>query len=425
MNRVLILGAGVSGQAAARLADRLGLPTVIYDAAPASAGTVRSVATGPWDPILLEGVDVVIASPGFSERSAPIVDALEAGVGVWSEIEFAARHTEAPMAAVTGTNGKTTVTEAASAMLSASGLAARAVGNIGSPLSDEVGVSADCLVVEVSSFQLRFTERFRPRAAAITNVAVDHLDWHGSEYSYREAKKRIYANQTTDDLLVYDADDPGASELVSSAASRLLPVSGRRYPEGGGGVADGALSVGDVQIDIDELPSSDPVHLVNLAIAAGIALEMGASASGVADGALRFRPGAHRRELVLEANDVKWVDDSKATNPHAATASIDSNQPVVLIAGGQAKGLDVSVLAGHPGVRLLLGIGESGPDLAKSAGARGRLAGTLQKAVEMAREMARPGDTVLLAPGCASFDQFSSYAERGDKFKELVMGGTG
>lgn len=427
MSRVLILGAGVSGQAAARLADRLGMSTVIYDEAPSAAGMAasRSLATGPWDPTLLEGMDVVITSPGFSERSIPIVNALEAGAQVWSEIEFAARHSDTPMAAVTGTNGKTTVTEAAAAMLTASGLGAPAVGNIGSPLSDQVGAPTDCLVVEVSSFQLRFTDRFHPRAAAITNVAVDHLDWHGSEYAYREAKRRVFANQTADDLLVFDADDPGASEMALSAASRLLPVSGRRIPPGGGGVAEGTLVVGDVKVDIGDLPSSDPVLLGNLAIAAGIALEMGANSEGVANGARRFRPGAHRRELILEADDVRWVDDSKATNPHAAMASIDSNQPVVLIAGGQAKGLDVSVLASHPGVRVLVGIGQAGPDLVRSAGERGVLAGTLARAVEMARDLARPGDTVLLAPGCASFDQFSSYQERGDTFKELVMGGRG
>ncbi|MDX1468623.1 MAG: UDP-N-acetylmuramoyl-L-alanine--D-glutamate ligase [Acidimicrobiia bacterium] len=424
MTRALILGAGVSGQAAADLADRLGISTVIYDESPQSTVTAvgRSVATGAWDPTLLDGMELVIASPGFSERSGPIVDALEAGIEVWSEIEFASRHESGPIAAITGTNGKTTVTEAASAMLQASGLVAPAVGNIGSPMSAEVGGQVDCLVVEVSSFQLRFTDRFHPRAAAITNVAVDHLDWHGSEFAYRQAKKRIYANQTKDDLLVFDADDPGATQLASAATSRLLPVSGHRVPADGAGVAGGKLTVGDASVEITDLASTDSTLLVNLAIAAGVALEMGASPEGVLDAARSFRRGSHRRELILEADEVRWVNDSKATNPHAAAASIDSNQPVVLIAGGQSKGLDVGVLADHPGVRILLGIGESGPDLVERAGAKGRLAENLETAVEMARELARPGETVLLAPGCASFDQFDSYAERGARFKELVMG---
>ena len=427
MRRALILGAGVSGQAAARLADRLGMACAIYDESP-SAGSfsvTRSVATGPWDPTLLDGMDLVITSPGLSERSAPIVDSLEAGKTIWSEVEFAARNIETPMAAVTGTNGKTTVTEAASAMLVASGLKAPAVGNIGSALSDQAGEDADCLVVEVSSFQLRFTEEFHPQAAAITNVAADHLDWHGSEYAYRQAKARIYANQVEHDLLVFDADDSGATELAAGAASNKLPVSGRRVPPGGAGVVGRRLEVEGMSIDIDDLWSSDPTHLVDIAIAAALATSMGAKPDGVAQGAREYQPGEHRRQLIAEASGVTWIDDSKATNPHAALASIGANSPVILIAGGLAKGLNLAPLADHPGVSHLIGIGEAGPDLVERAGPRGRLAVTLDKAVEIAVEIASPGDTVLLAPGCASFDQFSSYAQRGQKFTELVRGALG
>jgi UDP-N-acetylmuramoylalanine--D-glutamate ligase len=379
-----------------------------------------SVAGGSWDPILLEGVDLVGASPGFTERSMPIVDTLERGLPLWSEVEFAWRHLRSPVAAVTGTNGKTTVTEMTSAMLESSGLKAPASGNIGAPLSGFADQEYDALVVEVSSFQLRFIEEFHPAAAGVTNVAADHLDWHGSEYSYREAKRRIYTNQTAEDLLVYVCDDQGAAELAARAPSRVVPVSGLRLPEGGAGVAGGSLVIGETAIEVAELESDDPTHLANLACAGVLALEMGASPEGVTQGAEEYKPGAHRRSQVLRANGVTWVDDSKATNPHAALASIRAHESVILIAGGLAKGLDLQPIADEARIKLLIGIGEAGPALVEMAGERGRLAVTMETAVAMAREVATPGDTVLLAPGCASFDQFPSYVRRGERFAELV-----
>jgi UDP-N-acetylmuramoylalanine--D-glutamate ligase len=423
MTRVLVLGAGVSGIAAARLAARKGMSVTIYDEAVAEIGDdfAYGLAFGDWDPLLLEGIDLVISSPGFSERSRPVVESLERGVPVWSEIEFAFRDIDVPVVAVTGTNGKTSVTEATAAMLDASGLDAPASGNIGSPVSDFTGGSHDLLVVETSSFQLRFTEKFHPVAAAITNVAIDHLDWHGSAYSYQEAKARIYANQTADDLLVYDIDDDGAAKLASGAPSELFPVSGTHLPEGGGGVDGDTLRVRNVAVEVSDLTSDDPIHLVNLACAAALALRMGANSEGVTAAAIAYRPGAHRRTVVARAEGITWVNDSKATNPHAAVASIRAHGSVILIAGGLAKGVDLTPLVEEENVRMIIGIGEAGPDLVDAAGERGRLAGTLEIAVEAAGAAARPGDTVLLAPGCASFDQFVSYAARGDRFAELVQ----
>ena len=427
MSRLLVLGAGVSGLAAARLARSLGMTVTLYDETPSLSGLEQgfAVSDGSWDPTMLHGVDLVVSSPGFSERSLPVVETLESGLPLWSEIEFAFRHIEAPVVAITGTNGKTTVTEATSAMLDASGIDAPATGNIGSPLSDFAETRYDALVVEVSSFQLRFIEEFHPVAAAVTNVAEDHLDWHGSPEAYRRAKARIYENQGPGDLLVYDADDPGATRLVADARSELFPVSGTMRPPDGGGPDDGRLVVGDFSVDMADLGSSDPSHIANLAIATALALRMGASASGVASTIASYTPGRHRRRRIATVSGVDWVDDSKATNPHAALASIRAHGDVILIAGGLAKGLDVTPLADEPNVRLLLGIGESGPDLVAAAGERGRLAGTLEVAVEMASQAAGEGETVLLAPGCASFDQFESYAARGDRFAELVAERTG
>jgi UDP-N-acetylmuramoylalanine--D-glutamate ligase len=378
-------------------------------------------ASGSWDPVILHGIDQVVVSPGFSERSLPVIEVLESGIPICSEIEFAYPYLDAPIAAVTGTNGKTSVTEATAAMLDASGLDAHATGNIGAALSDFADARYDALVVEVSSFQLRFTEKFHPEAAAITNMALDHLDWHGSPQAYRDAKAMIYANQTPADLLVYDCDDEGATELALKAPSELYPVSGHRLPEGGGGFDGRSLRIGEVAVDVADLKSQDPTHIVNLACAAALASRMGATPEGVVSGAISFVPGAHRRTVVAEIDGVTWVDDSKATNPHAALASIRAHDSVVLIAGGLAKGIDLAPLGREDNVKLVLGIGEAGPGLVAAAGDRGRLVGTLEIAVAAAADVARSGDTVLLAPGCASFDQFGSYAQRGDRFAELVF----
>jgi len=423
VTHALVLGAGVSGMAVARLARSKGFGVTIYDETATVAPLIEGFgsSSGRWDHLLLRDADLVIASPGFPERSAPIVDTLEWGLPLVSEIEFAWPYVQAPMVAITGTNGKTSVTEATSAMLGKSGLDAPTTGNIGVPLSEFTEEVYDALVVEVSSFQLRFTETFHPVAAALTNVAEDHLDWHGSVYAYRQAKAKVFANLTSSDLLVYDADDPGASELVVSAEAHLFPVSGSRIPPGGGGVEDGLLQVMDVTVDLADLQVQDSTYLTNLACAAALARHVGATPGGIRAGASGFVPGPHRRRKVAEQGGVVWVDDSKATNPHSVLVSIANFDSVILIAGGLAKGLDLSGLGKAPNVKTAIGIGEAGPVVAESGGERGRLAGTIEIAVEMAAQIAEPGDTVLLAPGCASFDQFESYAARGDRFSELVL----
>lgn len=423
--RILVLGSGVSGRAAAGLARRRGHAVTVYDEAePDLAGLLElgvGVVSGGWDGILLDGVDVVVASPGFSERSLPLVETLEAGVPIWSEIEFAWRALDGrPVVAVTGTNGKTTVTSLTAEMLTASGITAVAAGNIGTAFSDIVEDDWEVAVVEVSSFQLRFIDRFHPRAAAILNIAADHLDWHGSVESYVAAKARIFERQEPNDLLVYDADDPGASAVVTRAASVLHPVSARRIPPGGSGVAEGELHIPGVSVPLDELGSIDPAHVVDLAVGAVLALDQGADVGAVAQILRDFRPGSHRRTPVRTIAGVVYVDDSKATNPHAALAAIDAYESVVLIAGGLAKGLDLKPLARMPNVKAVVGMGTAGPDLVAAAGDRGHLAASMSEAVQKAASLAAPGDTVLLAPGAASFDQFRSYSERGEAFAAAV-----
>ena len=425
--RVLVLGAAVSGMAAARLAVRTGHDVTVYDADPASAtaaplGTAVTdpaiaVATGAWRPEVLAGIDLVVTSPGIPEAAPPIVDALEAArsnrLRVVAELEFASAHLDAPYVAVTGTNGKTTVTETAAAMLTASGLKACAAGNVGLALSDVALEPWDCVVVEASSFQLRFIDRFRPDAAAVLNVAPDHLDWHGGFAGYLAAKTRIHENQRPGDIVAYDPDDPGAVSAVAAARSQRVPISGTHRPMSGNGPQGGRLHIGDLAFPVPDL---DAVWLFDVAVAATLAAHVGAEAEGIAAVAAAFTPGAHRRTVVAEWSGITWVDDSKATNPHAAVAAAGAYPSVILIAGGRNKGLDLSPLTAVPSVRRIVAIGEAAPDLASAGGDRVDVAADLADAVRIAASLAMPGDTVLLAPGAASFDMFTSYAARGDAF---------
>jgi len=420
--KVLVVGAAVSGRAALRLLEEQGDEVVVYDADPsalAGLGEGRRVHGGRWDPGLLDGVELVVTSPGVPEQAPPLRAALEAGLTVWGELELASRHLDVPLLAVTATNGKTTITQMAVAMLRASGRRAAAVGNIGVPLTDAVGGDWEVLVVEASSFQLRFTAAFHPRVAVLLNVAPDHLDWHGDFDSYLAAKARLHRNQGPEDLLVYDVGDAGACRAVAGARARLLPVSGHRRPEGGSGPDGGRLWLGEVPVAVGAEAAADPIFLVDAAAAGSAVLELGATPEGVAEALAAFRPPHHRREVVGRWEGVTWVDDSKATNPHAAVAAIRAYRPVVLIAGGRNKGLDVAEICAEPGVRHVIGIGEAGPEMVAAA-AGGTLVGSMEEAVALADRLAQPGDTVLLAPGCASFDMFLSYAHRGEVFTAAV-----
>ena len=426
--RVLVLGAGISGRAAARLLTGLGMDFEVYDRSPELE--IRSdpntpgfpLVSGRWNPATLDGIDLVIASPGFSPYSAPIAAAERVGLPVWSEVEFAIRRLNCPVIAVTGTNGKTTVVEQATRMLRESGLKAVAAGNIGRAVSDIALQDWDVAVLEVSSFQLTYTFSLAPEVAVIVNVAADHLDWHGSEEAYRGAKARIFKNFTDHNLLVYDETDPGAVMSVAGAPGRKAPVSGSgKLPPGVSGFDRDRLVLPDGAVPLEGIPVRDPAYRVNLAAAAVAAAEMGADQRAIARTVGSFVHGNHRRTVVGEWGGVTWVNDSKATNPHAAAKAVDGYRSVVLIAGGRNKGLDLGPLTTHPHLRALIAIGESGPDLLRQAPrCPSALAGSMAQAVSLASERAVAGDTVLLSPGCASFDMFSSYEERGELFSRLV-----
>ena len=418
---VLVLGAAVSGRAAADLLTGLDFEVAGYDASPEAVKdwSIEPAWSGEWRDRYLDDVELVVTSPGIPPHAVPIADALDRGVPVWSELELAARHLAVPIVAVTGTNGKTTVTEMAADMLTRSGVRTSAAGNIGTPLSTAVGADLDVVVVEASSFQLRFVDAFHPRAAGVVNVAPDHLDWHGDFDAYLAAKARIHERMTSDEVVAFDSDDAGAVRATRDAVARLSPVSAAGRPHGGSGPDGGKLWIEDASIDLDDLVSTDASFLTDLMVAGTVALEVGASPEAVADVGRSFTPGSHRRTMVGTIDGVSYVDDSKATNPHAAIASTRAFSSVVLVAGGRNKGLDLSGLARQPSVKHVIGMGEAGPDVVRTASS-GELADSMEEAVRLAAARAVAGDTVLLAPGCASFDMYDSYRARGDAFAAAV-----
>ncbi len=347
---------------------------------------------------------------------------------MWSEPELGFRLAPRRLVAITGTNGKTSVTELTAAVLAAGGLDAVACGNIGTPFTEAaLAAGPDAvLVAELSSFQLRFCHQLRPEVGVLLNLAPDHLDWHGGFEAYGAAKARLWQAQEPGDWAVHNDEDDVTRVLADlHAPAGRAAFAGGSLPAVGVGVEDGTVRStlpgheGDV-VALADLTLTAPHHLANLAAAATVGLLLDVAPSDVAAAAVAFRPGRHRVERVAEVDGVTYVDDSKATNAHAAAAALASFDAIVWIAGGIAKGVDLSVLGDHlGGVRAAVVIGEAADDLARVCQARGvpvRRATSMEAAVLAARDLARPGDTVLLAPACSSFDMFRDYADRGDRF---------
>ncbi|MBW3602709.1 MAG: UDP-N-acetylmuramoyl-L-alanine--D-glutamate ligase [Actinobacteria bacterium] len=450
---VLVLGLGRSGAAAARalLAVEVGrLVVADRDDGPAlraRADELRAagadVRLGADDPGLLEGVGLVVPSPGVPQSSPLLATALGGRVPVWSEPELAWRLSSGRtrLVAVTGTNGKTTTTE-----LVAACLGVPAAGNIGTPLSDVLTATdpPPLVCAELSSFQLRFTDALRADVAVLLNVAADHLDWHGSPEAYRAAKARVWANQRPGDRAVVNADDVGAVATMRARPPRAAPATFTVGPPAHGQVGvergwvvDRLAGAPRRVAPVGALGLRGPHNLSNAAAAVAAARCAGAPVGSLRAPLSAFAPGPHRHELVATVAGVRFVDDSKATNPHAASAALTafSRPPaaggapagpsIVWIAGGLNKGLSFDELAAVvPGrVRAAVTIGSSGPALARLTrrlGVRTVEAGDLAAAVPAAAALAAPGDTVLLAPACASMDQFRDYAARGQAFRHAV-----
>jgi UDP-N-acetylmuramoylalanine--D-glutamate ligase len=431
--RHLVVGLGVSGDAIARALLARGGDVVVVEEAPTDATRARGdglrVVESPSPDALaalVRDVDVVVPSPGVPAHHAVFALARDAGTEVLGEVELASRWTSVPIVAVTGTNGKTTVTTLIREILDQSGLNAVSAGNIGRPLAEAVEGEADVLVVEVSSFQLALTSTFRPRVAVWLNVADDHLDAHGSFEAYVAAKARIWANQRDGDVAVVNADDAFVVEAARSAPANVITFGLGDDPTPDWHLAGGALRRpdGSELLDVDLLPRSLPHDVANAlaAVAAGDAA--GASADGARLALTGFVSLPHRVSLVVDAGGVRWYDDSKATNPHAALAAIRGFESVVLLAGGRNKGLDLGALTeARDRIRAVVAIGDAAPDVVRAfegVGTPVQSAATMDAAVHLASRFARPGDAVLLSPGCASFDWYANYAERGDDFARAV-----
>jgi UDP-N-acetylmuramoylalanine--D-glutamate ligase len=429
--RVLVLGLGISGQSAARFCSERGARVLVADEREAPA--IRDLGGLPAEVERQLGApfpdpadfDLVVPSPGVPrERWA------RRARRAWGDIELCYRALEIPIVAITGTNGKSTTTLLVEALLRAAGLRARAAGNLGAPALGLVGQPLDVAVLEVSSFQLEATEAFRPRVAVILNVTPDHLDRHGSFEGYLAAKARLLAQQEPSDSAVLSHDDPAVRGLASRTRARVVPFSTQGRLEHGAWYEAGDAVFAEPnrereRVSLAGLRLAGLHNRENAVAALAAAREAGADPRRAVAALPGFQGLPHRMQAVATRAGVTWVDDSKATNPGAALRSLRSGDaPLIWIAGGRDKGLDFRELAdAAPGrVRAALLIGEAAGKLETALA--GRLpvhdAGTLERAVELAAQLARPGDVVLLAPACASFDQFRNFEERGERFAAAV-----
>ncbi len=423
---VLVVGLATSGFAAARALVEEGARVRVSEerSDPEGATMLRAlgveVLTGGHAPEHLDGIGLVVTSPGVPERAPILAWALERGIVVWSELELGARLTSAAYVAVTGTNGKSTTTEMVASMMRADGLDAIACGNIGYPLTVAARETHDALAVEASSFQLRFIDAFSPNVSVLLNVAPDHLDWHGTLDAYGDAKARIFEHQRGDDAHVANRGDERAAAISRRARCRLVWFGLEEPGEGEVGyIGDELVSRLDGEVFLGRPSLDDDGFREDAAASAAAALAFGLSAEGVAEGLRRMRPLAHRGEIVARPGDVPFVDNSKATNVHATIATLRGRERVVLIAGGIAKGVDLSPLASiGPQLAGVVAIGESAPQI--TALFEGvvpvRTAASIEDAVRDAYDLVPPDGTVVLAPACASWDMFTDYAERGDRF---------
>ncbi|KDO97011.1 UDP-N-acetylmuramoyl-L-alanine--D-glutamate ligase [Mycobacterium avium] len=468
---VLVAGGGITGRAVLAALRRFGAAPTLCDDDPA---TLRGYVDSGVDTVSTSAAAerisryaLVVTSPGFAPTAPLPLAAAAAGVPVWGDVELAWRldaagHYGPPRRwlVVTGTNGKTTTTSMLHAMLTAAGRRSLLCGNIGSPVLDVLDQPAELLAVELSSFQLHWAPSLRPEGGAVLNIAEDHLDWHGTLADYAAAKARVLGGR----VAVVGLDDSRAAALLSTARApvrvgfRLGEPAAGELGVRGGELVDRAFADDLTLLPVDSIPVPGPVGVLDALAAAALARCVDVPASSIAEAIVSFRVGRHRAEVVAVADGITYVDDSKATNPHAAEASVLAYPRVVWIAGGLLKGASVdaevarmasrlvgAVLIGRDRREVAEALSRHAPDVpvvhvvtGEDAGMDAtpvvfgvnvtkvkRLGGDLgaavmSAAVAAARDLAKPGDTVLLAPAGASFDQFAGYADRGDAFAAAV-----
>jgi len=438
---VLVIGAGRSGIACVHRLTEAGARVILADRSPrerfaqaAAEAEALGARVVPGFEALEQAapVDLVILSPGVPPENPAAVVARAAGLEVIGSFEFGYRLCPAPIIAVTGTNGKGTTCRALSGMLSAAGIEHILAGNIGTPLEGEVtrATAHTPAVVEVSSFQLETIVEFRPRVATVLNLAPDHLDRHPDAASYAAAKARIFENQRPEDYALVVLDDQPARALAERSVAAKLRISATRA-EADATVRDGMLTVtldgrAEAICPATDVPLPGAHSLLNMLVAATAARLLDAPPAAIAAAIRAYRTTPDHLELVAEVGGVAFINDSKATNPASAAADLGAlDRPFVAIVGGKHKGMAYDDLG-----RLLVAraravvlIGEAADLIAAAMGegARPETAATLPEAIARAAELAQPGDAVIMAPACSSFDMFDDYAHRGRVFRETVL----
>ncbi|HZD59755.1 MAG TPA: UDP-N-acetylmuramoyl-L-alanine--D-glutamate ligase [Anaerolineae bacterium] len=437
---VLVIGLGRSGRAASIKLQSLGArvlasETAKSDAMVQLAGELGAkgidVKLGQQDVGLINGVDLVVISPGVPSR-VPVVEAARAAnVPVWSEIELAYHLIDKPVIAITGTNGKTTTTTLIGEAFKAAGRQAVVVGNIGTPLISAVdNKGIDAFIVEVSSFQLDTIVEFRPKISVLLNITEDHLDWHPDFEDYIRAKKRLFLNQSHDDIAVLNVDDDVVRSLLPDIKANIIRTS-KRELENGIFANNGCIIArlpGDVDIcGVDELKIRGNHNVDNVMAVTGACLAAGIDPTAIKKAITEFSGLNHRIEYIASIDGVSYYNDSKATNVDATAKALTAfSEPVILLVGGRNKGNDFAPLAQkvNEQVKAVIGFGEAGREIldAMPPDTLQEYAETVTDAVALAGKHAKPGYIVLFSPSCASFDAFNSYAQRGEVFRKAVLG---
>ena len=445
--RILVAGAGVTGAAAARALAKRGSLVTIVDEKVSALDTFSVITPGAVD---FSHFDLLLVSPGWREDHPVVLAARKARIALINEVDLAwsIKPPTQKWVALTGTNGKTTTVELAAAMFRSGGFNAIACGNVGTTVIETVesDENYDYLVLELSSFQLHWLEDAQFLASAILNIAEDHVDWHGSFEAYAQAKISILDQSMT---AILNGDDGEIVSRTNHWQGRKVFFSLDTPAPGEIGVVEELLVdrafVADPQeaamiAELVEVTPTVPHNVSNSLAAAGLARTIGVSHEAIRRAITEFTPGRHRIEKVLERDGITWINDSKATNPHAASASIMSALSVIWIAGGLAKGaamdelvqriktrVRVAILIGEDRELIARALTENAPhiEIIRVDSPTGYTKGgesnvLMEDVIRRAQEHAMSGDTVLLAPACASMDQFISYGDRGDRFKAAV-----
>jgi UDP-N-acetylmuramoylalanine--D-glutamate ligase len=440
--RVLVVGLGKSGVASALFMKAHGARVTVSDTKsgdelrneiPVLLDNGITVETGGHGDRTFRGQDLIVVSPGVPVDAPPLVQARSLGETVIGEVELAAQFLPGPIVAITGSNGKTTTTTLTGEILTAAGFPALVGGNIGTPAISlaERAKPGTLIVLEISSFQLETIQSFRPKVAVVLNVTPDHLDRHRTFEIYAEAKARIFENQQPEDCAVLNADDPTCVAMAKKTRSQVFWFSRQREVERGAWVRAGNIVFRDASgqreiLQVSEIPLKGAHNLENVLAAVSAGVLMGCAPEKIRGAVHDFKAVEHRLEFVTSIRGVDYYNDSKATNVDATIKALESFPANIhLILGGKDKGSDYTVLNDllRKRVKRVYTIGAAAAKIeSQIQGPEVVQAETLENAVRKASTVAEPGDVVLLAPACASFDQFKSYEHRGRVFKDLVRG---